>query len=77
MIPNVNPNLGGVFRGSFWGGGGGGGVKLLVRIMLETSNLIGKYTHVVSENIAFSTKASLILLMSAFFWQKITIFWQK
>ena len=42
MIPNVNPNLGGVCRGSF---SGGGAVKLLVRIMLETSNLTGKYTH--------------------------------
>ena len=24
----LNPNLGGLFRGSFWGGGRGGGVKL-------------------------------------------------
>ena len=53
-----------------------GEVKLsrlkLVRIMLETSNCAGKYTHtyVVSENILFSTKALLILLMSVFFCKK-------
>ena len=37
--------------------------------MLETSNLAHKYTHtyIVSENMPFSTKALLILLMSAFF----------
>ena len=42
-IKNIsfNPNLGGLFRGSFWGGGGGGGCKItpclkLVRIMPET-----------------------------------------
>ena len=53
----INPNLGVLFRGSFWGGGGwmgggGMGVKItphprqkLVRVMLETSNLWRKYTH--------------------------------
>ena len=41
----------------------------LVRIMLETLNLARKYTHtyVVPENIPFSTKALLILMMPAFF----------
>ena len=39
--------------------------------------LVRKYTHyLISENIAFSVKAFLIL-MSAFFLQKIRIFWQK
>ena len=55
-------------------GGGGGGVKLppcpkFVKIMLETTNLAPKYTRIlVSEEIPFSTKALLILLMSTFFW---------
>ena len=40
--------------GSFWGWGGG--VKLTTK-------------YAVSENIPFSTKAVLILLMSAFFWK--------
>ena len=52
-----NPNLGELFRGSFWGEEG---VILppsphppspclkLVRIMLETSNLAGKYTSIYS-----------------------------
>ena len=37
--------------------------------MLETLNLARKYTHtyVVPENIPFSTKALLILMMPAFF----------
>ena len=36
--------------------------------MLEAWNLVCKHTHdVVSENIPFSTKTPLILLMSAFF----------
>ena len=41
----------------------------LVRIMLESWNLARKYTHpyVVSENIPYSTKVFLILLMPAFF----------
>ena len=44
--------------------------------MLETWNLVHKDTHtyVVSENIPFSTKAVLILLMSAVFLQKIAFF---
>ena len=41
--------------GSFWGWGGEG-VKLTTK-------------YAVSENIPFSTKAVLILLMSAFFWK--------
>ena len=43
-VRDFNPNLGGLFRGSFFGG-----VKFtpslkLVRIVLETSNLARKYT---------------------------------
>ena len=52
MTVPFNPNLGGIFRGSF---GGGGGCLNLVRIMLEASNLARNYIpYVVSENIAFS-----------------------
>ena len=57
-IYECNPNLGGLFRGSFWrekrtGVKGGGGGKItpflnLVRIMLETSNLARKYTDICS-----------------------------
>ena len=43
---DLRPNLGGPFRGSFWGGGGGELPRVkLVRIMLKTSNLAHKYTH--------------------------------
>ena len=46
-----NPNLGGLFRGSFWGWGGGDKITpppclKLVTIMLETSNLARKYTPI-------------------------------
>ena len=41
----VNPNLGELFRCSFWGGGGGGGGLKLVKITLEIWNLVSKYTH--------------------------------
>ena len=70
----------GFLGGSFWGGDG---IKLapclkLVRIMPETWNLECKSDpHVVSENIPFSTKALLILLMSAFFCKKSEIFGQN
>ena len=48
-----NPNLGGLFRVHFeWGGGGGGKLSpsslKLVRIVLETSNLVRKYTRICS-----------------------------
>ena len=47
------------------------GLKL-VGIMLETWNLVCKYTHICSfRKYTFSTKTLLILLMSAFFLQKI------
>ena len=49
----------------------------LVRIVLETSNLARKYTHVVSKNTPFSNKAFLILLISAFFWKKSTFLGKK
>ena len=56
-----NHNLGGLFKGSFWGGGE------YPPPCLETWNLARKYTHEVSEKILFSTKTLLILLMLTFF----------
>ena len=48
----------------------------LIRVMLESWNLVRKYTYtyVVSENMPFGTKAFLILLMLTFFLQKISVF---
>ena len=46
--------------------------------MLETENWhVSTYPYVVSENIPFSTKAFLILLMSAFFCKEIAFFDQN
>ena len=53
LVILVNLNLGGLFRGSFWGGGGGGGVKLQVWHGSTQA-------YAVSENISFSTRALLI-----------------
>ena len=39
--------------------------------------IVSTHPYVVLENIFFSTKTPLILLMSAFFWQKISIFFGK
>ena len=56
--------------------GGGGGSKLLprlklVRAILETWNLVHKYTHIFSfKNMPLSTKSPLILLISAFLQKK-------
>ena len=48
----------------------------LVRSMLETWNwYVGTHTYVVSENIPFSTRNLLILLISAFLLQKMSIFY--
>ena len=76
-----NPNLVGVFRGSFWGGGGGGGGKITppppvwnsvaLRKKLEMWH-VSTDPYLVSGNISFSTKVLLILLMSAFFGQNNT-----
>ena len=41
------------------------GFLKLVRIMLETWTMVLKYTYLVSENVPFSTRTSLILLISA------------
>ena len=49
----------------------------LVRIMLQSWWCVSTHTYVVSENIPFSTKTVLILLMSAFFGKKLEFFWQK
>ena len=52
-----------------WGGGGDGKITPClkrVRILLETWNLVRKYTYIyILRNIPFSTKIPLILLMSA------------
>ena len=58
---SFNPNLVGLFRGSFWGGRG----LEMWYVSTHTFNS-RKYT--------FSTKNTLIFLISAFFLQKIIIF---
>ena len=63
--PTLNPNLGGCVRGPGGVKRGGG-----VRIMLETWNSVSTHTYVVWENIPFSTKVLLVLLMSTFFCKK-------
>ena len=59
----------------------GGWVKLPhlkpVRVTLETSNLVRKYAHVVSEKIPFITKTPLILLIPAIFFCKKPAFFVK
>ena len=60
MLICINPNLGGLFRGLFWGEG-----KFGKEIW---ENLV------LSENISFSTKARLILLMPAFFYKESAVF---
>ena len=79
-----NPELGGLFRGSFGGGEGGKITYLpphclkLVRIMLETEIWhASTHTWVVSENIPFSTKTLSNLLMLAFFSKKSAFFGQN
>ena len=69
VVATVNPNLGGLFKGLFRGVVGGGGkitpyLKLVI-IMLETWNLVHKYTH--KFNIADVS----------IFVQKMSVFWQK
>ena len=65
VFKTVNSNLSGNFSGSIWRGG------KLFRIMLESGYLVHKYTHKRRlENIFFSTKVSLILVMPAFFCKK-------
>ena len=51
----------------------------LVRTMLETSHFALKYTHtyVILENISFSTKTLLVLLIPAFFCKISAFFWPK
>ena len=74
-----SPNLGGLFRGSFYGGG-----KITLEncgIMLETSNLTRKYTYIFSfriynfyyqESLNFADGSIFFAKKSAFFWQKYT-----
>ena len=65
--------------GSFCGVGGKTTRCLkLVKIMLETCNLVCYYTHnVFSENIPFSVKTLLISLMAIFFCKKLALFFGK
>ena len=65
-----NTNLVRLLKGSFWGGARGGGLRNLKLEILYIST----YTYVVSENIPFSTKALLILLISATFCKKSAFF---
>ena len=58
----VNPFYGGLFRGSFCGGGRG--VKITP--CLKLVRYISPHTYLVSENIPFSTKTSLIMLCQVF-----------
>ena len=62
------------FLGGGWGDWGSDKILKLVRITPETWNLVRKYTYIVSKSKPFSTKALLILLMSAFFVCKISVF---
>ena len=66
-IRSFKSNLVGLIRGSFWSGG------RVVQQGKITPSLKLKFTHtyVNSGNIPFSAKASLILLMSAFFGRKL------
>ena len=76
-----NPNRGGLLKGSFWGGGCYFLSLNLVRIMLETLNLVSRlvsaYAYVVLENIPSSSMTPLILLMSAFFCKMSAFFGKK
>ena len=71
-----NPNLGGLFRDSFWGGEEMGLKLTPVQNSLELCQKlaiwhVSTHTYVVSESIPFSTtKYILILLMSIFFCKK-------
>ena len=83
----IDPNFGALFRGLFWCVCVcvcvcvmGGGVKLPFipsRLKLCWKLQIWHvktHTYLVSENIPFSAKVLLILLMSAFFWNKSAFF---
>ena len=76
---DLNPNMGGLFRGLFRGGDGWISPCLkLVRIMLETWNLVHKYTHIYSfRKKIFCTKGFLISVMPAFFFVKNQSFLDK
>ena len=90
ILRYFNPNLGGLFKGSIWGGwawaGLGGGkitpppsLRLKLVIILREIQLwhVSTHTCVVSENISFNTRTLLILLMSAFFCKKSSFFGQS
>ena len=72
---SINPNLGWLCRGSFRGGRGEiSSCQKLVRIMVETWNLLSKYTYVVSEYISFSTEVTWIFFIPALFCKKSAFF---
>ena len=71
-----------IFRGLFWGGGWGG-IKStpclkLVMIMLETSNLASKYTHIFSfRKFTFKYLGALNFTDGSILLQKVSVCWQK
>ena len=69
QFSDLNPNLGWLFRGSFWGGGGGGIILSKTCYNYARNFKCGTkvQTHVNSENIPFSTKT---LKNQRFFGQK-------
>ena len=72
----INPNLGGLFRGSFWWGWWSK-IKL-VRAMLETLNLARKYTLISSfRKYIFQYQGTANFTDVSFFRQKISVFWLK
>ena len=76
-ILSFNPNLGGLFSDSFWGGGGGKITSCLklVRIILETSNLARKYTSICSfRKYTFQCLGPLNFADVSIFLQKISDF---
>ena len=80
----IDPNFGGLFRGLFWGVCvcvcacvcvcWGGCLKLCLNLQIWH---IRTDKYLVSENIPFSTKVLLILLMLAFFCNKLAFFGQN
>ena len=78
-ITNLDPNLVGFFRGLFWGGWEDYPLFVkVVRIILETWNLVRKYAQICSfRKFTFYYRDSLDFADGSAFLQKISIFWQK
>ena len=81
VIALINPNLGRLFRGSFWGGGGGmppPPCLKLVRDMLEAWNLSRKYKFICSfRKYKFWYQGLLSFADVSIFLQKTSVFWPK